>query len=334
MKNGLERRDFLRTVGTGLIGAAASSAMAAETNGDKPGVGTIADLPKRRLGRIGIDVPPLSFGTAAMGHAFYRAEPFEEVVNAAIDAGVTYMDTARLYDVAEDRLAPILAKRRKELFLVTKAWARSRDEALSALEQSLTAMQVDSVDLIHLHNVGQYTREEALGKGGLLEGVLEARKRGWCEFIGCSGHGVPARFIPIIDTGEIDLIMVAMNFVDRHTYNFEERLLPVARKHDCGIVCMKVYGGVTGSWDGYKKRRPGRLASDEHRQTAFDYALSIPDVATCVVGLKTLDELRLAIQAVRNFKPLDGKRREEVTTLGKQMAEEWADHLGPVHANA
>jgi uncharacterized protein len=336
----MKRRDFLQKVGAGLVGGAmASSVLASEAGSAGPAtrpasdksvpVGTIKDLPKRRLGRIGIEVPPLSFGTAPMGHALFEAEPFETVINAALDAGIMYLDTARIYDVAEERLRPILAKRRKSVFLVTKAWARTRDEALRTLEKSLSLLGVDYVDLGHLHNVGQYERQEVLGKGGLLEGMLEAKKRGWVKHLGCTGHINPERFIEVIDTGEIEVVMSAMNFVDRNTYNFEEKVMPTARKHGCGIIAMKVYGGVTGSWDGYKKQRPGRLAADDKlRQYAIDYALSIPGLSTCVVGMKSLEELRLTIQAVRNHKPLEGARRDEVFALGATMAKEWGAHFG------
>jgi aryl-alcohol dehydrogenase-like predicted oxidoreductase len=316
---------------TGLVGGAVAPVLAeGATTLPADRVGTIKDLPKRALGKVGIRVPPLSLGTAPMGHAFYRPEPFEEVLNAAIDAGVTYIDTARLYDVAEERLAPILAKRRKELFLVTKTWSKTRDDALRSLEKSLSLLGVDSVDLCHMHNVSQYTPREAIGKGGLLEGLQEARRRGWIRHIGCTGHMLPDKFVPVIETGEIEVLMVAMNFADRHVYNFEEKVLPAAHKHGCGIVCMKVFGGVTGGWNGYKKRQPGRLAGDEHRQDAIDYALSIPGVSTCVIGLKTLKELRLAIAAMRSHRPLEGKRREAVLAKGARLAEEWGERFGPV----
>jgi uncharacterized protein len=338
--NEMRRRDFLQKVGAGVVGGAiAASALATETQAPNPTtrpggdkfspVGTIRDLPRRRLGKIGIEVPPFSIGTAPMGQAFYEPEPFEAVLNAALDAGVVYVDTARIYDVAEDRLRPILAKRRKEVFLVTKAWARTRDDALRTLETSLSALGVDYVDLGHLHNVGQYERDEVLGKGGLLEGLLEARKRGWVKHIGCTGHINPKKLVEVIETGEIEAVMTAMNFVDRNTYSFEETVLPTARKHGCAIIPMKVYGGVTGTWDGYKNKRPGRLAGDDKlRQYAVDYALSIPGVSTCVVGVKSLEELRLTIQAFRNHKPLEGPRREEVLALGRKMATEWGPHFG------
>lgn len=333
MSPNIERREFLKQVTAGLVGGAVAPALlGAECKRPTtaPAVGTLKDLPKRKLGRLGLEVPGLSFGTAAMGHAFYEPEPFEEVINAAIDAGVFYMDSARLYDIAEERLAPILAKRRKEVFLVTKTWAKSKDECLKSLDKSLSLMKVDHVDLCHMHNVGQYTQEEALGKNGLLEGLQEARKRGLIKHIGCTGHMVPGRFIPIIETGEIEVLMVAMNYVDHHTYNFEEKVLPIAQKHNIGIICMKVLGGVSGGWDGYKNKRPGRLVGPEDYQDAFDYALSIPGVATCVVGIKSLDELRQAIQAVRSFKPLVGERREKVLAKGAKLAAEWGPHFGPV----
>ncbi len=334
MSRRIGRRELLEAAGAGLAGglmAAVGGEIAGSLPASRPEVGTLRDIPRRRLGRTGMEVAPLSLGTAAMGHAFYQAGPFEEVVHAAIDAGVNYIDTARLYDVAEERLAPILARRRHEVFLVTKTWARNRDDALASLEKSLELMGVDSVDLCHIHNAGQYTRQEVFGSAGLLSAMREVRKRGLARFIGCSGHMNPDRFVPIIETGEIDVVMLAMNFVDEHTYRFQQRVLPAARRHDCGIIAMKVYGGVTGSWDGYRKRRPGRLAGDEYRQQAFDFALGIPDVATCVVGLKTLDELRLAIAAVRNARPLEGDRRQRVLAEGTALAAEWGEHFGPAN---
>jgi len=207
---------------------------------------------------------------------------------------------------------------------------KTRDECLRSLETSLKRMGVDSVDVGHLHNTGDFTTDEAIGKDSCLTGLREARKRGMIRHIGCTAHNHPARLIPVLETGEIDLLMVTLNFVDRHTYNFEEKVLPLARKHDCGIVAMKVFGGAEPGKGGYGKRAPGRLVSEEDRQDAIDYVLSIPGMASCVLGIKSLDELRMAIQAVRNFKPLEGSRREAVLAKGARIAKEWGEHLGPV----
>jgi uncharacterized protein len=333
MANDIPRRTFLRSLGAGLLsGGVAQRILAADsaasTQPSRVDVGSIKDLPTRPLGRTGFQVPPLSFGSAPMGHMFYKAEPFEEVTNAAIDAGLRYIDTALNYDAAQERLGPIMAKRRKEVFLVSKTRAKNRDQVFQDLEKSLKLLQTDHVDLLHMHNMGDLEREQALGKGGVLEGMLEAKRRGLIRNIGISGHLRPERFVPAIETDEIDVIMVAMNFVDRHTYNFEEKVLPAARKENCGIVCMKVYGGAKGGFGAYRHGAPGMLTGDEYRQSAVDYSLSIPGVATMVIGVKTLDELRAAIAAVRNHKPLEGSRRETVLAKGAELAKEWGPHFG------
>jgi hypothetical protein len=354
MDEAIRRREFLQQIGAGVVGGlvageaiANGGANASETAASAPAsrpvadsvdsrpatiiVGTVRDLPMRRLGRTGIQVPMLSFGTAPLGQGFFDPEPFEQVMHAAIDAGIKYIDTARIYDVAEERLKPVLAKRRKEVFLVTKAWAKSTDACLRSLEKSFTIMGIDYADVGHIHNVGDYTTEQAIGKDSCLAGLREAKKRGLIRHIGCTAHNLPAKLIPVLETGEIDVLMVPVNFVDGFTYNFEEKILPIAVKHDCGIVAMKVYGGA-GGWGGYKKRQPGRLSVNEHRQDAIDYALSVPGMASLVVGIKTLQELAAAVQAVRNFKPLEGKRRKAVLAKGASMAKEkaWGEHFGPV----
>src|SRR5204862_2383938 len=137
----------------------------------------------------------------------------------------------------------------------------------------------------------------------------------------------PSRYERVLDTDEIDVVMNAVNFVDRNTYGFEEKVLPIAQKHHCGIVAMKVLGGNSGGFGGYRKREPGNLVGDGLRQWAVDYALSLPCVGTMVVGMKTLAELRLMIAAVRNYKPLEGERRERVLARGREIAKGWGEHF-------
>src|SRR5437763_16936202 len=100
-------------------------------------------------------MPVLSLGSAPMGQGFFQAQPFEAVINAALDAGVRYIDTARIYDVAQERLGPVMVKRRREVVLVTKTMAPTRDEVLADLEGSLKLLQTDHVDLCHIHNLPQ-----------------------------------------------------------------------------------------------------------------------------------------------------------------------------------
>ncbi len=327
MDDGLKRRDFLRQVSGGAA-ALSLGGLTAEADG-APGGLTIKDLPRRKLGRTGVEVPPLSIGLAPMGHAMFKPTEFEPVVNAAIDAGLTYLDVAPMYDVAEERLGPVIAKRRDEVFLVGKTHAPTRDGTLKLIERSLRRMRTDRLDVCHMHNAGGFKTEKVLGKGGMLEGIQAAKDRGLVRFIGASGHQIADRFLPVLETGQIDVLMVAMNFVDRYIYNFEARVLPSARRHKTGIVAMKVLAGAQGSWGGYAKRNPGRLIGEDY-QHAFRYAMEIPGVSTLVVGIKSLDELRQAILAVRSHKPPTTDEKAIMERRGKALAAKWGTHFGPV----
>ena len=73
---------------------------------------------------------------------------------------------------------------------------------------------------------------------------------------------------------------MAMNFVDRHTYGFETKVLPAAREQQMGVVCMKVFGGMRGGFDVADGPNPGPEWQTHMRQQAIRYALGLPEVAT------------------------------------------------------
>ena len=96
-------------------------------------------------------------------------------------------------------------------------------------------------DLLYFHQVGDRKIEIASGADGVFTWLLKQKKAGKTRFAGISGHNRPHKFVRLLESGEVDVLMVALNFVDRHTYNFEEKVLPAARKHEVGIVAMKVF---------------------------------------------------------------------------------------------
>ena len=86
-------------------------------------------------------------------------------------------------------------------------------------------------------------------------------------------------FVPILETGQIDVVMMAMNFVDRHTYGFEDKVLPVANRHKVGVVCMKVFGGMRGGFAVADGPNTGPQLDLKYIQQAIRYALGLPGVA-------------------------------------------------------
>ena len=135
-------------------------------------------LPSRTLGRTGAKVSILAFGGGSRFLMYEEEDKALAALNRAIDLGITYLDTAYAYGdgKSESRVGQVMATRRKEVWLATKIPDRSRDEFLRRLEGSLKRLQVDHVDLVHIHGVGQ---ADDLAKieapNGAIKGALEAR---------------------------------------------------------------------------------------------------------------------------------------------------------------
>jgi hypothetical protein len=270
-------------------------------------------------------VPIVGIGTATMQDN--SQEEFAAVVETALDQGITYVDTAPQYGNTQAKLGPIVARRREEIFLVTKVDKRTKDDALRQVEESLKLLRTDRLDLVHLHGVGYWDGDEGYGPDGALAGLEEARRKGMVRFIGASSHHRPARFLPAIETGKIDVLMPTINYVDRFTYDFEGKILPLARERRIGLVAMKVLGGPIGFK--YHPAGPALLRGPD-LEGAFRYALSLEGIACAVIGMREAGEAREAARIARSFKPLEPPELERLLETGKTLAKEWGPHFGPV----
>jgi len=315
----ITRRDFIKKAG--IITTLALSGVSVSNAEDKTGI------PKRVLGRTDTEVSILALGMGPIGISRMAQPDAEKLINLCIDLGINYIDVAPTYGDGEEKLGPIMRQRRNEVFLVTKVEETSRDGALRQINESLKKMQTDHIDAVHIHDFGGLDYGTVLGKGGALEGLIEAKKSGLVKFIGISGHQKPMNFLKALETDEIDLVMSALNFVDKHTYNFEEKVLPEAIKHKTGIAAMKVLGGAVGMQ--YDKPMPA-LLPEEHYTHAIRYSLGLEGVSTVVIGLKNEDEIRKAVETVKNYKPLSDNEKVKINDIGKDLAKQWGEHFGPI----
>jgi predicted aldo/keto reductase-like oxidoreductase len=327
--NSISRRGFVRqfgrAAGTAALGAAPVSALGAQKGAD-PG-----ELPRRTLGKTGLSITCMCLGTAPAGIASKISAPeVAKLVNTALDLGINIVDTSEKYGNAEEGVGLGLGRRRKDVILATKVWADTVEEAEKKLAKSFETLKTDYADLLYFHHLGDRDVKRARDPDGVFTWLLKQKKAGRCRFVGISGHNLPDRFVPFLETGEVDVILAAVNFADRHTYNFEERVLPVARKHDVGIIAMKVFGAPdpkTGSW-GNPDAKPN--VGVENLETAIRYALSVPGVASVNLGVHTIEQLREDVDLVKRFRPLSADEQREVAELGKQLAGELGEHFGPV----
>src|ERR1700712_950627 len=121
-------------------------------------------LSHRPLGKTGVQVPVLGYGTAPLGKIKLGAlAPFHKstrLLNHAIDRGITYLDTSPDYG-SQPKLGNVMKTRRDEVFLATKVNKRKREDVLAELRQNLDELQTDHVDLIQIHAVNTMADVEA-----------------------------------------------------------------------------------------------------------------------------------------------------------------------------
>lgn len=318
------RREFLKAAayaGAGLVvGAAGREAAGAK---DKP-------LAQRVLGRTKRKVTVLGLGTAPVGEGPPGLQEGIRIFGAALDRGVTYVDTARIYGNAEEILGHLIPKRRDELFVVTKVSTHTAAGAAKSLEQSLRLLKIDHLDLVHIHSIGSKNLDRVLAKDGVLPYLLKQKEAGKLRFVGISGHNRPGNFVRMLRTDQIDVMMCVMNYADRNVYGFETTALPEARKRNVGVAAMKVYAGIKGGFRNHRHGHVGCATEPARLPQALAYALDLEGVHVAVVGPYTLEHAVQNVEFARNYKPLTKAQSGDLLACGKQLAPKLGPRYGPV----
>lgn len=330
----VDRRTFLRGMGA-LAGTAALCGPGALADVTADAGKNSAGIPLRVLGRTNEKITIVGLGTAPVGQSKPGRAAGAAVYRAALEAGINYVDTAHIYDDAEDYLGEVVPAWRDKIFLATKAISTNENPRAAAaemqqqFEQSLRRMKTTHVDLLHVHSVGDRTPGVVLAPGGPMDFVRKMKEKGLTRFAGITGHNHVPRFAELIDSGEVDVMMVALNFVDYHQYRFEEEILPAARRHGTGILAMKVFGGHARGPGGYSKRGPAMMASELLPQ-AMRYALGIAGVAAAVIGPYTVDEVKQNVAWAKTCKPLSAEEMAACRLRGQALVADWGPRFGPV----
>ena len=152
------------------------------------------------------------FGAAALGAM--RQPKADAVLDVLLEFGVNHIDTAAGYGDSELRIAPWLKRHPGAFFLATKTGERTYQRARDGLRRSLERLGVDRVDLIQLHNLSiERDQQVALGSGGALEALVEARDEGLVRFIGVTGHGtyVAARHLDSLTSFPFASVLLPYN---------------------------------------------------------------------------------------------------------------------------
>lgn len=264
-------------------------------------------IPTRPLGKIGVDVSILGVGGAHLSRCD-EAEAIQ-IVHEAIDGGATFLDNAWEYGEGESerRMGLALADGdwRQRAFLMTKDCAHDRiaEHSMRKLEESLTRLNTDYLDLWQLHEVvWEDDPERILAPAGSLEALVKAKEQGKVRFIGFTGHKSPEIHRQLLTQGiPWDTVQLPVNVFDAHYSSFQHEILPMCIEQGIGVLGMKSNAG------GHVQKSGSGITPEE----ALRYALGLP-ASVVISGMDSLQILRSNMAVADDFEPLSG---EEITAL-------------------
>jgi len=266
------------------------------------------DIPKRNLGKTGVEVTILGLGGEGILRTYGYEKEAYALINRAIDLGIGYFESARAYSGSESYYGSALNKRRREIFLTSKSHARDKNGALSHLHETLKNMNTDHLDLWQVHDVRtEEDMDQIFGPDGAMEAFVEAKDKGWTRFIGVTGHQDPFILRRCIEMYDFDTVLLPVNPAEPAFESFLDNVIPLAHEKGMGIIGMKVY------FRGFAARVPGF----ETMEPYLRFALSQP-VSTVVIGCDNVEQLEDNVNMARSFK-----------SLSEDEAKDLVDHISP-----
>lgn len=262
----------------------------------------------RQLGRTGEEVSAIGLGGHHIGRQKEEKESIE-IIRAAIDAGITFMDNCWDYHDGGSEIRMGKALRdgyRKKVFLMTKIDGRTKKSAAEQLNQSLERLQTDVIDLLQFHEILRMEDPDRIfAEGGAMEAVLAAKKAGKVRFIGFTGHKDPLVHLRMLEVAKehefhFDTAQMPLNVLDAHFRSFSQKVVPVLVREGIGVLGMKSMG------DGLVLKSKAATPIE-----CLHYAMNLP-TSTVITGIESLKILRQDLEAVKTFRPLT---EQELTAL-------------------
>jgi len=325
------RRNFIKKTATvtalGLVANWASAISKNDRWGDI--------LPQRQLIRNGEKVTAFCLGGYHLGFTENEKEA-QQMIERSMELGVRFFDNARGYHKgrAEDYMGRFLTpKYRDQIFLMTKAPAKTGDDVRKQLDESLKALNTDYLDLWQIHDLQTPEDVENRIKEGVLDAFLEAKEKGETRYIGFTGHRNPKTHLYFLkrleELGiELDTCQMPLNVSDPSFESFQHNVLPVLLEKEYGIIAMKTMAG--GSMLG------GRIdTTPEHIRTKdipdivsetklthanlHQYVYSLPVSSLCS-GCRFMYEIEDNVEVLRNMKKLSESDTKILVEYAKPYA--------------
>jgi aryl-alcohol dehydrogenase-like predicted oxidoreductase len=266
----------------------------------------------RRLGRTNLDVSEISLGTVELGLDYgLSGRPSEReaqrLLARAIELGINFFDTARLYGESEAILGRAFGGCRESVWIVSKVpsfeneglrGAALRERVKQSVSESLRALRMEALDILMIHSASM----EVLARGEVLAAMQELRRSGCVRYLGASVYSEEAA-MAAIRTGGYDCLQIAYSLLDRRP----ERYLAAA---DVGIIARSVLlkGALTWRYASLPEELSSLKAAVERLaraagttaaglpELAYRYVLGQPWVHTALMGASSGEELEAAVR--------------------------------------
>ena len=278
-KQRMNRRDFMHTSAASLMGAGVVTSIGRSLNPPEKQEQDIKIKEYRILGRTGFKASDIGMGTSFLSNA--------NVLQAAMDMGMNYIDTAEHYGggLSEITIGKALKGRdRKSVFISSKLnltfnEGKSKDQIKERFGKCLERLQTDYVDCLMIH----MCTLDQVGNEAFHAAVDELKADGKVRFMGLSNHGLEQRIygnledpmekvvLAAVEDGRYDVVLVVYNFLQKEQ---GEKILKACASKKVGVTLMKtnpvnVYQRWKESWD--KHAASGREIPDRVKQADEKY---------------------------------------------------------------
>jgi aryl-alcohol dehydrogenase-like predicted oxidoreductase len=291
----VKRRDFLKAsaIAAATVAGTPLTTVFAETKINRPKI-----IKYNELGNTGLMMSDISFGTGGL--------PSASMILRAVDRGINYFDTAPDYGPSEKYIGKAMKKIQRDKMIIASKFCtpysypshlpqgRSKSVYIKAVENSLSRMNTDYMDICFVHAIGEQSASKEKEMKRLLdENMLSAfadlKKAGKVRFLGVSSHGpnhMEELLMAAVKSGRFDMIMPSFNFM---SFPGLTDVLKETEKRSVGVVAMKTLAGAKDS-DFDSKGAPFAPA-------AFKWVLKHPGVNGLVITIKTVSDLNLYLTA-------------------------------------
>lgn len=265
-------------------------------------------MEQRAFGASGLRVSILGLGAGQVGDGRLAEEDAARLLHAALDAGITLIDTARGYGLSEERIGRHLGGRRHEFVLSTKVGYDIPGQAdwtgpavTLGIERALGTLQTDYLDIVHLHSCDL----DVLERGDVIAALEAARDAGKIRVAAYSGENEELAWA--IRSGRFGSLQTSINICDQRDIDTQ---LPLAQERGMGVIAKRPVANAP--WR-YAERPVGNYAEEywlrlqamglqpgpfEWQELALRFTAFAPGVHTCIVGTANIEHLRRNIELV------------------------------------